>query len=217
MLGDRLVIKKEHVKAARGIIKLLLPRITGARKYIVTIAGESGSGKSEIASVLSESLIGKNIQSIIIQQDDYFIYPPITNAGMRRNNINHVGLTEVRIDLIDRNLEDFKDGKEKIIKPLVIFEENSITEETIDLRGIDVVIVEGTYTTTLENADMHVFIDRTFHDTREARMRRAREEQDEFLEEVLEIEHGIISSHKRLADVIVTRNYDVKENNGKKE
>ena len=73
------------------------------------------------------------------------------------------------------------------------------------------IIAEGTYTTTLTNVDRHVFIDRTYVDTRETRKRRAREVQDEHLERVLEIEHGIIASHRDLADLIVTRECDVEE------
>jgi hypothetical protein len=71
------------------------------------------------------------------------------------------------------------------------------------------VIVEGTYTTALKNVSKRVFIDRTYIDTREARSLRACEDQDDFLEMILTIEHEIISSHRPRADIIVTREYDV--------
>ena len=215
MIGDKLVIKEEHIRAARSVMKLSLPLITKSReKYIITIAGESGCGKSEIAAVISELISKKGFESIIIQQDDYFVYPPKTNAEMRKKNINHVGISEVRIALLNQNLKDIKDGKIVIEKPVVIFEEDRIDEETIELDGIKVAIVEGTYTTALDNVDLHVFIDRTCIDTRDARIRRAREEQNEFLEKILEIEHEIISAHKQQADLIVTKNYEVRQNDG---
>lgn len=210
MKGDKLIILEQHINAARQIMKLLSPEIeTLEGMYIITIAGESGSGKSEIASVISQLLSEKGIESIILQQDDYFVYPPRTNAEMRTKNIDHVGLTEVRLELLDQNLKDARDGKGEIEKPLVIFEEDRITEETVSLEGIHVIIVEGTYTTALENVQSRVFIDRTYIDTREVRKRRAREKQDDFLERILEIEHAIISSHKERADLIVTRTYEV--------
>jgi len=214
MKGDKLVIEEGHIKAASQIAKVLLPQIkeSGGRSAI-TIAGESGSGKSEIASALYDILSKKGIKSAILQQDDYFVYPPKTNAEMRRKDINHVGLTEVRLGLLDQNLKDVIDGKDEIVKPLVIFDTDRITEETVDLRGIKVVIVEGTYTTILKNARQHVFIDRTYVDTREKRQRRGREKQDAFLEEILEIEHGIISSQEVQADIIVTNDFEV--SNGK--
>lgn len=216
MKGDKLVIEEGHIKAASQIAEVLLPQIEESQgRSVITIAGESGSGKSEIASALSDILSKKGIKSAILQQDDYFVYPPKTNAEIRRKDINHVGLTEVRLGLLDQNLKDVIDGKDEIVKPLVIFDADRITEETVDLRGIKVVIVEGTYTTTLKNARQHVFIDRTYIDTRETRQRRGREMQDAFLEEILEIEHGIISAQEIQADIIVTNG--LKVSNGEPE
>jgi uridine kinase len=210
MRGDKLVIREEHIRAATQIVNLLLSEIESyGSRFIITVAGESGSGKSEIAAVVSDKLEEKNIRSIILQQDDYFVYPPKTNARMRKENIEHVGLSEVHLQLLDENCAAALEGRTEIVKPLVIFEEDAITEETISLDGIDVIIVEGTYTTTLEKVQRRVFIDRTYIDTRDARKRRAREAQDEFLERILEIEHEIISAHKERADLIVTHDYEV--------
>ena len=216
MKGDKLIIELWHIKAARQASELLLSRIAGStRRFVVTIAGESGSGKSEIAAALSGAFSEQGISSIILQQDDYFVYPPKTNEQMRRDNIAHVGLSEVRLDLLDRNLEDIVAGKSQIAKPLVIFEEDRITGETVPLEGVEAVIVDGTYTTILKNVHRRVFIDRTYVDTRKTRKRRARETQDAFLERVLEIEHGIISSHRSRADIIITPDYDARENEAK--
>ena len=67
MRGDKLVIKEEHVEAARNITKLLLPRIIDNQNmFVITIAGESGSGKSEIAAALSELLSEKGVKSSIL-------------------------------------------------------------------------------------------------------------------------------------------------------
>jgi len=214
--GDKLVVREEHVKAARQIAELLLPEIAGIEgKFVITIAGESGSGKSETASALSGLLSEKGIASAILQQDDYFIYPPRTNAAMRRRDIGHVGISEVRLTLLDENLREVLEGHNNIEKPLVFFDEDEITTETVGLQEIKVIIVEGTYTTLLKNVHRRVFIDRTYVDTREARKRRERDEQDEFLETVLRIEHGIISSHRLQADIIVSRDYEVRRNEAK--
>jgi hypothetical protein len=50
-------------------------------------------------------------------------------------------------------------------------------------------------------------------DTRESRATRSREKQDDFLEQVLRIEHKIISKHKARAHIIVTRDYEVRTTN----
>jgi uridine kinase len=212
MKGDKLVIQEGHVKAAHDITELLLPQIVKARgKFIIAIAGESGSGKSEIAAAIFELLSEKGIRSIILQQDDYFVYPPRTNAEMRRKDISHVGLSEVCLEVLDQNLRDIIDGKSEIDKPLVIFDEDRITREVVKLEGVKTIIVDGTYTTILKNVRQRIFIDRTYIDTREIRKLRLREEQDELLERILRIEHRIISSHKPRADIIVTDNYRVKK------
>jgi uridine kinase len=211
--GDKLIINKEHIQAANQALALLLPEIASNQgRFIITIAGESGGGKSEIAAALAEALSGKHIRSIILQQDDYFVYPPKTNENMRRKDIGHVGMSEVHLDLLDGNLKDAVSGKGTITKPLVIFDEDRITEEQVNLEGIEVVIVEGTYTTILQNVHQRIFIDRTYVDTLEARRKRAREAQDEFLENVLKIEHGIIHPHRAKASIIITRDYEAKWN-----
>jgi uridine kinase len=130
---------------------------------------------------------------------------------MRRKDIKHVGVGEVRLDQLDQNLADIMEGRTAIEKPLVLFDEDRITQEVVSLDMVSVVIVEGTYTTTLNNVHKRIFIDRTYLDTKETRKQRAREKQDEFLEDVLKIEHEIISSHLPQANIIVTRGYDVSE------
>ncbi|MFC1533594.1 uridine kinase [Thermodesulfobacteriota bacterium] len=213
MRGDVLIIQEWHCKAGLKSAQLIIPQIEQSiGKYTITIAGESGSGKSEIAEVIAEVLAEKNIKSFILQQDDYFIHPPKTNENTRRKDIDWVGANEVRLDIMDQNLKDFKEGKTQITKPLVIFEEDRVIEETINIDGFKVAITEGTYATTLNQVDCRVFIELTYHETKKARLLRAREEQDDFLETVLKIEHKVISSHKRIADFIVTGDYDVVKN-----
>ena len=212
MIGDKLIIKEFHTKAAKEVLDILIETIKSKKgKFIITIAGESGSGKSEIAFELSRLLKTQSINSYIIQQDDYFVYPPKTNEEMRKINIHNVGMGEVKLDLLDKNLEMILHGSKKVYKPLVIFEEDRVTEEGINTFGIDVFIVEGTYTTILKNADIHIFIDKTYMDTKKSRSERGRETQDEFLERILKIEHGIISKQKMMADIIITRNYSVEK------
>lgn len=213
MRGDVLIIQEWHRKAGRKAAELIIPRIAeSASKFTITVAGESGSGKSEIAEVVTEVLAEQDVKSVILQQDDYFILPPKSNENKRRGDMDWVGANEVHLDLMDQNLKDFKAGRGQITKPLVIFEEDRITEETLNIEEFTVAIAEGTYTTSLNHVDCRIFIDQTYHETKKARLLRAREEQDDFLETVLKIEHKIISSHKRMADLIVTRDYDVEKN-----
>ncbi len=72
-------------------------------------------------------------------------------------------------------------------------------------------IAEGTYCTTLKNIDFKVFIDRNKMDTVESRKKRAREAQDEFLDNILTIEHEIISKHKELANIVISKQWEAKK------
>jgi hypothetical protein len=52
-----------------------------------------------------------------------------------------------------------------------------------------------------------VFIDRDYHQTLEARKRRARDKWEPFMQDVLEREHQIISRHEALAQVVIPADF----------
>ncbi len=214
MKGDILIIDENHRKAAKQIVEIVFNKIFESKnKYVISVAGESGAGKSEIAVSVKELFENKKIKSYIFVQDDYFVYPPKTNARQREKDIKWVGMQEVNLNLLDRNIKEILDGNFMIIKPLVDFNADTIGEESVDLTEYNVLIVEGTYTSTLENVNCKVFIDRNVYDTIESRKKRAREKQDDFLEKILSIEHEIISKHKALANIIITKSFDAEINN----
>ena len=211
MRGDSIVIEAHHRRAASGIVPLLLPLLEGSsERHTVSIAGQSGSGKSETAAALSEALAAHHIASVILQQDDYFVYPPKTNDQTRRADIDWVGPQEVKLDLMDAHVREFLDGVSAIEKPLVDYESDSIATERMEFGDARVLIAEGTYTTLLEHCRTHVFIDRTYLETRAHREKRMRDaaELDPFIDRVLEIEHGIISAHKPRAHIVVDTDYN---------
>jgi uridine kinase len=208
MRGDILIISENHRKAAAEILDLIRSQAGQDHgKFILTIAGESGAGKSEIARALADLLDKEGLPACVIQQDDYFEYPPKTNARMREADIGRVGPGEVRLDLVNDTLAAIRNGRDPVEKPLVIFSEDRITSEQVSFAPYKVVILEGTYTTLAENADCRVFIDRNMEDTREDRQKRNREQQNDYLERILGIEHGIISRHSERADIIVNRDF----------
>ena len=205
MIGDKLIIEPYHTARAAEICDLLSDRV-GA-KLSVSVAGESGAGKSELASEIQRLLNERGIPAGLLQQDDYFVFPPRTNHEMRRRNLEQVGPYEVKLDFLDANLRSFKRGESPIYKPLVIYDEDRITAEEMEVGGLDVLIAEGTYTTLLHFADARVFIDRDYRQTLEARIRRARDKWEPFVQDVLEREHQIISKHRMLADMVVSPDF----------
>jgi uridine kinase len=208
--GDIIIIEDHHRSAASVIADHLKPLIAAKDgRYTITVAGESGAGKSETAAALAEALAERGSTTGVLQQDDYFIHPPRTNHETRVADIDWIGTNEVRLDLLDDHLAAAVAGEASVEKPLVIYEEDAITKEIMSLTGLNVVIAEGTYTTLLNNADTRVFIARNRLETMAARRQRGREEMDPFIERVLEIEHEIIAPHRQRADIIITRDYEV--------
>ncbi|UCH74862.1 MAG: hypothetical protein JSU82_03135 [Rhodospirillales bacterium] len=212
MRGDKIIVEPHHTKAAEAILPLILPTIEASQgKYTLAVAGESGSGKSEMATAIADSLATHGIACIIFQQDDYFVHPPKTNDRVRRQDIRWVGPQEVRLDLLDRQLKDFLDGVASIEKPLAIYEEDRFTAETVATEDASVAIAEGTYTSLLQNASTKIFIDRDYTDTRAHREKRLRDtaELDPFIDDVLRIEHEIIAAHRSRADIVINKDYSV--------
>jgi uridine kinase len=212
MRGDTIIVEEHHRRAAAEIVPALLPSIRASGgKYTISVAGESGSGKSETATAIADALAQEGIDSVIFQQDDYFVYPPKSNDRARRDDITWVGLQEVRLDLLDEHLDAFRDGAVSIDKPLVVYETDSVTTEDIPTADACVAIAEGTYTSLLENVDTRVFIARDYEETRAHREKRKRDaaELDPFIDEVLKIEHAIISEHRARANIVINADYSV--------
>ena len=210
MRGDIIIVEEHHRDAGRVIAADLAPTISRRdRRSTITVAGESGSGKSETATAIAEELAPFGITAAILQQDDYFVHPPKTNDLTRRADIDWVGPKEVQLALLDSHLEAARGGAADLTKPLVIYEDDTVVEEVMDISGADVVIAEGTYTSLLDNVDTRVFIARNRLETMAHRQKRGREQFDPFIEEVLEIEHEIISKHIERADVVISRDYEV--------
>ena len=213
MKGDVIVLEEHHRRAASEIVPAIFEKIISkTTRYTITVAGESGSGKSETGKAIQEELEKHGIKSVLLGQDDYFVLPPKSNDAKRREDPEWLGPhVEVKLDVLEQNLKDAIHGADQITKPLVDYNKNSVEEETINLEGVKVVIAEGTYTSLLKNVDTKVFIARNRLDTLEHRRKRNRGDEvgDPFIEQVLVMEHKIIAGHKHLADFIITKDYDV--------
>lgn len=213
MKGDIIVLEEHHIAAANEIVPEILAKIQAkAGRYTITVAGESGSGKSETGKAIADALGAAGIKAVLVGQDDYFVLPPKSNDAKRREDPEWLGPhVEVKMAVLDGNLKAAIDGAVSFVKPLVDYNANVVEEETIDLTDVKVIVAEGTYTSLLKNVDTRVFIARNRLDTLEHRQKRNRgsEVGDPFIENVLQTEHKIIAAHKQLADFVITKEYNV--------
>ncbi|MFY1047178.1 uridine kinase family protein [Chryseobacterium sp. GP-SGM7] len=209
MIGDVINLEQRHLETAENIYKIIKQNNGHAEKRAIGICGESGSGKSVTAYALKKVLEENNITSYVIQMDDYFKLPPKSNHENRQKSLDNVGMGEVHLDIIQENIQHFKEGISGIEKPLVHYQNNTISKEAVDLENVEVLIVEGTYILNIDAFDFSIFIDRNYKDTYEDRMDRNRDEQSDFVEKVLDIEHNIIHQFKEKADIILGKNYQI--------
>lgn len=211
MIGDVITIKPEYYRTTDVLFEDIKARLhdNNKQKYVILIAGESGSGKSVTAICLQKALqsLGK---VAILHLDDYFKLPPATNHAAREQDITWVGANEVQLTLLQRHVDAFLTHKTYVVKPLVNYTANQIEKERMYFKAVNFLIVEGTYSFWLENADYHVFMERNYKDTYQQRMERGRDIQTDFVEQVLQIEHELISPTKHKANAIVKKDYSVK-------
>lgn len=212
MIGDKLILKPYHYPPAREIFSLIKEKINQKEPsiYLMSIGGESGCGKSTLSIALKEIFAEQGIKCFILHMDDYFHLPPTSNHFQRLEDINHVGPQEVDLDLLQNHINRIESGEKEIIKPLIHYKENDKRTEIFTTGDKDVVIIEGTYVSQLDNIDSRIFMSRTYQDTRENRINRARDPISPFIEDVLQIEHTIIKKHLELADILVDIDYNIK-------
>ncbi|MCC7052169.1 MAG: hypothetical protein IT355_02810 [Gemmatimonadaceae bacterium] len=184
-----------------------LPR---AGRTVIAVAGESGSGKSVTAIDLAAMLDEAGIASAIIHQDNYFVRPPRTNHDFRVADITSVGPQEVQMDLIAAHIAAFRAGAPSVTAPVVDYPGNRFLTQVLDFSATQVLVVEGTFALLLDDADIRIFLEATYLDTRQRRQLRARDVDDPFVEQVLDIEHRIIAAQAPRADILIDSDYAVR-------
>lgn len=210
MLGDVLLIKEHHRRAAGSIGEQVDIRRAEDQRFVVAISGESGSGKSELAHVLAKSLVARGIEAKPIAVDNFGRIDPLERSEWRRRGgvEEVVGLDEIDWDALGRCVEDFRAGRTSSF-PCIDLVTQRVDRLTTDFATAQVLIVDGLYTIAMEQADLRVFIDLTFRQTGKAQALRGKEPQTELRRRILEQEHRVVQSLRTRADLLVTPEFDV--------
>lgn len=212
MIIEPIRINDDHFLLSEQIYNELIDKeYFKNNKLSIGICGESGSGKTVTSVCLQQFLEKKNINSVILHLDSYYKLTPKENHEKRKADINWVGVNELNISMIDRHIEQFKSNKDKIKVPVVDYQENKFLETIKYLKNVSVIIIEGVYAFYVKELDYKIFLEKTFKDTLESRMKRTREIYDTFVEKVLEIEHELVVGQKIHADLIIDKDYNIKD------
>jgi uridine kinase len=206
MLGDVLLIEEKHHQAAAAILEYLDKN--EEEKSIIAISGESGSGKSEVAHLIARGLKDNQRLAKVMHIDNYYLVPPVDRTQWRKEHgFKSIGLDEYNWDLINENISQFLAGQ-KSTMPCIDLLTDQIDQLTTDFSDIPFLIVEGLYAVNV-NADLRVFIDLTYLETKKAQQLRGKEPQNEFRLNVLKREHEVVQSLRPLANLIINKDYQV--------
>jgi uridine kinase len=200
MLNDVVTIEKKHTNAAHTLFdRVLRDRKT---KFIVTISGEVGAGKCEIAHELGRKLIENGISVKLLHMDNYYHIPPSERMEWRKNNIDKIGYDEYDWNTINQNIDDFRMNRKSVLPVVDLFTQKSDQLHT-EFMGIEVLIIEGLYSIRINQSDLRVFIELTYEDTWEEQITTHKEVLDDFRMEVLKHEHTAVQSLKNMADFYI--------------
>ena len=214
MLGDVLLIDEKHKIAAEDIYNILVEKESKKKKgyrFIVAISGESGAGKSELSHSLALLLKQRGQRVKILHTDNYYKIPPnIRTEWRKKNGVKKVGYKEYDWKLLNRNIKEFKEGREALM-PCVDIVSKQTDKLITDFSDIDILVVDGLYAIKIRDIDLRVYIDLTYHDTKTKRGSRGKEVNDDFRFQVLEMEHQNMLALKPKADIIINKDYVVEE------
>ncbi|PJJ85062.1 glycoside hydrolase 100 family protein [Mucilaginibacter auburnensis] len=190
-------------------ILAVLP-VVGKNVMVISIAGQSGSGKTTLAYALKRELQQLGVKTILLHQDDYFKLPPKQNHMAREKDFGHIGYDEVRLEVLDEHIRQIKLQQHSTITiPRMNWVKDVEEQMVIDIKDAQVVLVEGTYTSLLSQPRFKIFFNADYRETRESRAGRGRDKDNDFIEQVLQKESGLISMHEDLANLVLNNQLEV--------
>ena len=176
---------------------------------VYRVSGESGCGKTTLAKAIVKEFEAQGKKAVLISQDEYFHLPPRQNHNKRVEDFEWIGLGEVDWKLLNGVIDQVLDPAVASVEvPEMDWELDTKEWKTMDAEEVDVVVIEGTYVLgEKREGEVGIFFEHTYVDTRENRLARNREVVDDFIQRVLEREHGIISALRKDADLVVNKDY----------
>ncbi|MEA3351825.1 MAG: uridine kinase [Chloroflexota bacterium] len=207
MLGDVLLITEKHKKAAKAIVEHV--GTMAGDKIIIAVGGESGSGKSELGHEIARLLKGKATPAKIMHIDNYYKTSAAErNPWRKEHGVESIGYTEYDWDAINRNMAEFRKDKDDVIMPCIDLLTDQKDQLHTSFEGLRYMVIEGLYAVKAE-ADLRVFIDLTYHETKKAQLVRGKEKMNEWRLQVLQREHEVVRSLRPLADLLVRPDFEV--------
>jgi len=184
----------------RQLIASIQSILTRQRRVVVSLGGESGTGKSCLARAVAEAFPQ---ETFVLGLDDYFRLPPRKNHAQRMADAEWVGLGEVDLDRLQLHVDAFVAGATELTIPQLDRAADCFHQIEVGLGPVRILVVEGTYATRLRGVDLRVFIDGDPTTTEAARRDRGRDVFDEATVRALEVEHRLLRPERDRADLVL--------------
>jgi uridine kinase len=145
---DRLRIIAGHENAANELVPVIRQALKTHKKVIFAAGGESGTGKSEVAYLVGESLNKQGIPTIAWSFDNAYVTSPAEREEKRAEDYdNNVGLNEMNRSRIEEVIFCFEQDKPVTVPVIIINEDGSrpVKQITLEMEGKKVLIFDGLY------------------------------------------------------------------------
>ena len=181
-----------------------------ARKFVIGIAGGTGSGKTTIARALREDLPQ---EAVLVEQDGYYrdlVHLPFEE----RVKVNFDHPSALELELLIRHVDELKAGR-AIQKPHYDFEHHVRASDTERVDSKPIILVEGILVLADEalrsRMDLKLFIDTDADIRLMRRIRRDLEQRGrsfaqirkQYYESVRPMHVAFVEPSKRYADAII--------------
>lgn len=139
MPGDKILIDESHLLRARKLFPILhdFLKESSESKICVSIFGGSGSGKSEIGSILSYRCRKEGYPTYLLSGDNYPVRCSPMNDAERLNRFRNAGLSAMI------KHEDFCDDWNDEIQSLIRSGEDALLEDSQQISGKSIYQTEG--------------------------------------------------------------------------
>jgi alpha-galactosidase len=198
MLGDKPLVNETHIRRAAAVYPLIARQ--AGDKFVIAVGGPSGSGKSEIASLLASRFAADGKAAYVLSCDNYPHRPPRENdanrealfaQGGEQALVDYLGTqNEIDFSRLAAIVAAFQRGEGTIPLRIMNAQEHFVQDDAhaIDFSKINVLVLEGTWSHLVAGTNVRLYLQTNFEETLAHRKARGRDSISPFGERVLRIE-----------------------------